>query len=322
MENGSIRRFGVLIVGAGNIASKYDSMEDTSFLTHVHMISVLPGFHLHGFYDIDSTAANVAAKKWNTRFFEIMEEALTGADIVCIAVPDRYHIDSIRECLIYKNTIRAFIIEKPIATNTKDAKEIVDTCARHGIPIFLNYSRRYRQEFSFLRDWIRDNAGVFISGVCHYGKGTIHNASHLVDILRFLFGDLLIRDAGFSYTDYSDNDKSYDFTLETHNGSPIYFHPIPCCFVTVFEFDLFFEKARVKYSDENGLIEFYAVTETNSQFKEKNYTKIRECQIDPSSALRGLYNNVYDNLLNNSPPLCTGLDGVETLNIVERIGLK
>ena len=144
MNNQLTGCYNVLIVGAGNIASKYDSATGASFLTHAHMISAKPGFHLHGFYDIDLTVAKTAAEKWNTRCFETIEEALSGAGIVCIAVPDRYHIDSVRQCLTYKNSIQAFIIEKPIATNTKDALEIVDICSEYGIPIFLNYSRRYR----------------------------------------------------------------------------------------------------------------------------------------------------------------------------------
>lgn len=309
----------VTIIGAGNIAANYDNPTDEHLLTHAHAISSSTHFNLAGFYDVNQEAARKAAEKWNCSWFQDMDTAILAANVVCIAVPDTYHYSVLRQCL-EQDGVDAAIMEKPYMATLGEARNIQELLNKCSIPVILNYSRRFMPEFSELKRWITAVAGNLICGNCYYGKGTLHNGSHLIDIMRCFFGKLEVGQVIDKIVDFAPEDPSCDFYLYAHNkSSRIYFHPIPCDRVTTFEFDLMFTNGRIRYSDEMGKIEYYEVLKRNPLFDEANYIEKREVIINPSNAMYGLYKNLYDVLANKRKPLCTEEDGAIVSCIIEEI---
>ena len=47
------KSFNVLIIGAGNIGALYDTPDMDKVLTHAHAFSIINGFKLLGFVDLD-----------------------------------------------------------------------------------------------------------------------------------------------------------------------------------------------------------------------------------------------------------------------------
>lgn len=311
--------YDVAIIGAGNIAANYDNPTDEHLLTHAHAISHSTHFNLIGFYDVNQEAARKAAAKWNCSWFQDMNTAISSANVVCIAVPDIYHYSVLRQCL-EQTSVEAVIVEKPYMATLSEGCNIQELLNKCSIPVILNYSRRFMPEFGELKRWIDDAAGNLICGNCFYGKGTLHNGSHLIDMMRYFFGDLKVGRVIDKIEDYTPTDPSYEYYLYAHNqNSRIFFHPIPCDKVTIFEFDLIFDNGRVKYNDEMGKFEYYEALKTNPLFDEVNYIKRREVKINPSSAMCGLYKNLYDVLAKKRKPLCTEEDGLMVSCIVEEI---
>lgn len=311
--------YDVVIIGAGNIAANYDNPTDEYLLTHAHAISNSTCFELVGFYDVNQEAAKHAAEKWNCRWFRDMDTAISAADIVCIAVPDNHHYSILKQCL-EQNGVEAIIMEKPYMATLNEAHNIQEILNNCSIPVILNYSRRFMPEFRALKRWIIGVAGNLICGNCYYGKGTLHNGSHLIDIMRYFFGKLEVGQVIDKIVDFTPADPSCAFHLYVHNkSSSIYFHPIPCDRVTVFEFDLMFTNGRIRYNDEMGVIEYYEALKMNPLFDEVNYIKTREVKINPSNAMCGLYKNLYDVLINKRKPLCTDEEGLMVSYIVEEI---
>lgn len=309
----------VAIIGAGNIAAGYDNPDDLCIQTHAHAIIDSMMFQLSGFYDIDKAKANAATAKWGGRRFESIDEISAYADIVCIAVPDQYHYPLLRKCL-EEGLFKAIIIEKPFVTSYFELERIINIKKKRVTPIFLNYSRRYMEEFQYMKKWILENAGELICGNCYYGKGTLHNGSHLIDLMRYLFGDMEVEYLGRSIADYLDNDLSMEFSLNKRdNNSPIFFHPIPCNCATVFEFDIFFSNARIQYSDERQMIKYYTIVRKKQLFDENNYQLYRKVNIDISHAMRNLYANVFNVLNNNCQVVCDETDGEYVVRIIEEL---
>lgn len=312
-----MKKWNVLVIGAGNIASDYDDMCRNEILSHAHAISVSNYFELLGFYDLDYEKARRAAKKWNTKAFMSLEGLDQETDIVCCAVPDEYHYDILKEIMGW-NSLSAVICEKPLAKKIADGKNILDLYTAKRIPLFINYSRRFLQAFQKAKEWINYNAGELIVGNCFYGKGTIHNSSHLVNLFQFLLGRLEIDSVGECVNDFFDDDVSRQFVLK-HSNKKIYFHPIPCYDVTIFEFDLMFINGRMRYSDEKRQIEYYNVAESSIYRGEQNYVLTRVVDLDSSAAMQGLYDNIRLFLCKEEKVLSDVFSAYETLNICDKI---
>ena len=184
--------------------------------------------------------------------------------------------------------------------------------------VIVNYTRRYNKEFEDIKKWIDANAGKLITGTCVYGKGIMHNCSHMINLLQFLFGKVKIAHVGKSYIDYKETDQSVDFSIEI-KGAPVYIHPIPCDVVTVFEFDLCFEKGRIRYDDTDGTIRYYSARRISMEDDDINYQLVKQINIDRSRALTSLYDNLYDAIESSAPVKASLKDSIETLRICDSV---
>ena len=80
--------YSALIIGAGQIASGFDSPQDKAILTHAHAYKNNPDIDFLGFYDVDYKKAESAAQKWGVNSYK----EPVKADIISICVPDEYHV--------------------------------------------------------------------------------------------------------------------------------------------------------------------------------------------------------------------------------------
>lgn len=312
-----MKKWNVLIIGAGNIASGYDDIKCDRVLSHAHAITLSEHFELFGFYDLNYQKAKAAAQKWRVKAFQSLDGLEDEIDIVCCAVPDEYHYEVMKNVAGWKN-LKAIICEKPLARNLIHGNEIMQLYKEKKIPIFVNYSRRYLRQFREAKEWIRYNAGDLLVGNCFYGKGTIHNCSHFVNILQFLLGDLEIVSTGDYIDDFFEDDKSREFVLR-YNEKKIFFHPIPCNNVTVFEFDIMFTNGRIRYSDEEQCIKYYTVAESSIYQGEQNYVLKSVVKLNPSEAMKELYENVRLFMSNKEDILSDVYSAYDTLNICSKI---
>ena len=88
-----MKKYKVVIVGAGNIGALFDQADSEEILTHAHAFSADSRFALKGFFDADFERAKVAAERWQVTAFQTLDAAMEGTDIVCCTVPDKFHFD-------------------------------------------------------------------------------------------------------------------------------------------------------------------------------------------------------------------------------------
>ena len=299
------------------MASGYDNPDSELILTHAHAISKSDRFDLIGFYDIDSDKAIAAAQKWNSHFVDDIDSIKNEVDIVCCTAPDECHYDIMKGLLTWP-ALQGVICEKPVTDSIDSAENLGQLYASGEKPVIVNYTRRYNKEFEDIKKWIDANAGKLITGTCVYGKGIIHNCSHMINLLQFLFGKVKIAHVGKSYIDYKETDPSVDFSIEI-KGAPVYIHPIPCDVVTVFEFDLCFEKGRIRYDDTDGTIRYYSARRISMEDDDINYQLVKQINIDRSRALTSLYDNLYDAIESSAPVKASLKDSIETLRICDSV---
>lgn len=300
------------IIGAGMMACGYDTPQSDNVLSHAHAIAVSDGFILAGIYDIDKSKAIYSAKRWNTKAYSSLEELKVDCDLICCAVSDNAHYE-VLSSFFEAGSIKAVLCEKPISTDVQDAIQIVEHFKKKNIPVIVNYSRRFMSGFRTLKKQVSDY-GKLIIGNCFYGKGMIHNCSHMINILDYLI-DITDYQTISIYSkvfDYNDDDPSIGFCLD--NGeSKVYFHVIPCDVTTDFRFELCFEKGKIVYDDAEERIIYYKVM--NSE-KYNGYTNYRYLKFDDASrnmALPMLYSDIHGLLCDATENYSDGESAVKTL---------
>ncbi len=248
--------FNVLIIGAGKIGALFDAPKDTRVLTYAHAFTANPRFRLAGFVDADILKARHAAGVWGGAAFSSVADVfkLEKIDVAVIATPDVAHAAVLDELSRYP--LKLVCVEKPLAKTKKEAGALGGLYKSKGLPVLVNYSRRFVKEFRSLREKIASGAfGKFMTGTGYYGKGLLHNGSHMVDLVRFLLGEVKGGEISGSIVDFFDDDPSVSACLKLESGQDFFLHALDARIVTVFEMDLFFEAMRVRIVDSGFSIE-------------------------------------------------------------------
>lgn len=302
--------YNALIIGAGQIASGYDTPQDNCVLTHSHAYLNHDQFNLLGFYDVDFEKARNAAVKWNVDAFLKLDE-IKNVDIISICSPDNYHLSSLKEAL--KLHPKCIFLEKPIANNTESAKEILEISKK--IPILVNYSRRFVPEFQELARTIKDNKfGNFQYGVGYYGKGFIHNGSHMTNLLGLLIGKIQKVDVISEFVDFYEKDPTKTALLSFEGNKKFYMQGVDCNNFTIFELDLLFEKARIRIIESGNKIELYEVKENEQYEGYKNLVLKEIINTKLDFAMYIAIDNIYKYLENNEPLKSTVHQAFEAIN--------
>jgi predicted dehydrogenase len=300
----------VLIVGAGRISSQYDEPQDAAVLTHAHAIKRDKRFNLLGFYDPDSVKAQQAAEKWDAKSFSSLK-SVDHADVVVVTSPDTFHLESVREVLQLRP--RLIFLEKPIAATCADAKEII--ALTKDCPVLVNFSRRFCLEFQALARQIESQLfGAFQMGSGYYGKGFVHNGSHMLDLLKLLIGNLKNVVQVGEIHDFYPSDPTRTMQMQFCSGGTFFMQGLSCAEYTHFELDLFFQKARIRIVNSGRQIEIYRpkASDTYKEYKYLELVEVIDAKID--HAMVNAYSNIYD-VLAEGKPLLASLDSVFDANL-------
>jgi len=263
----SILKYPTLIIGAGQIAAGYDTPASLAVLTHAHAVSQHPDLKLVGFIDPTLSAAQKAATTWGGKCWATLDDFLASdsptPQVIIVAVPDPLHVsvtlDALR--LLPTNTPSVLVLEKPLATSTIEAQPLLWLGDSHPhCHVIVNYQRHLLPRFHALRDAIaRDTYGKLLTGTGLYGKGILHNGTHLLDWLRLLLGGQqgeiskvqATHVMGDTLTTLSPTatDRTVSGWVEFTNGGTVMLNGVDSRAITHFELDLFFERAHIQLLD-------------------------------------------------------------------------
>lgn len=314
------QQYNVLIVGAGNIGAFFDTPDSENILTHAHAFSKIQGFNLVGFVDTSKENGEKASNLWRVNYYPTLEEAFNKnkIDVVSICAPDEYHYDILKK--ISEFPIKLVFAEKPLVKDMNQAKEIMKIFKEKNIRCLVNYSRRFVTEFSILKDNISNGKyGEFISGNGYYGKGTLHNGSHLVDILRYLIGEISDFKVINHNFDFYDDDPSVSAILKFENNGNFVMHNIPCNNYTIFELELLFEHRRIRIVDSGFKVVEYCVLDSKIFKGYKNLLEEKQYETELNKAMLNAVLNIYNNLEHDEELRCTLEDGYKDMEVCERL---
>lgn len=199
------------IIGCGGVAR-----------AHMMRLSKIEGVKFVGMCDIDEKVAGECAKTYGgnvyTDFRKMLDNEKIDACYIC--VPPFAHIGQEEEC-IERNI--PFFIEKPIHLDLNKAKEIAKKIKEKNLINSVGYVLRYLDVVENLREKIKnENIGMvrgrYYCDVPRSGKKPwvmkknmsggqlIEQATHIVDLMRYLCGDV---EEIFAYKFEGINNKIY-----------------------------------------------------------------------------------------------------------------
>jgi predicted dehydrogenase len=307
-----VEKLNSLIIGAGNIGAFFDNPSSTKIVTHAHAFRNHKGYNLLGFVDINEKRAQKAVSLWGGKAYSSVEQAFNSEkfDIASVAVPDEFHFDIAKTLL--NLPLKLIFLEKPVTKTISEANDILRI--HNNIPIAVNYSRRFVPEFQKIKENIEKGVyGSYLTGVGTYGKGLIHNGSHLIDLLHYFKFNVKKVKAINRLTDFYKDDKSVSAVLTLENNRQFFLHFADCRKYTLFEIDILFEKKRIRIINSGFVIEEYDVRQDDifKDYKVLIKTKGTNTSLDSSIFLA--VDNIYKHLTKGEDLKCSFEDGYKAL---------
>ncbi len=122
-------RIPVAVIGAGHMGRH-----------HVRVYSEMAGAELIGVVDQNLEKAREFADKFKTRAFSSVEPILDQIKAASVAVPTVHHLSAAKPLL--ERGI-AVLIEKPLAPNSRVARELLETARRHHALLQVGHTERF-----------------------------------------------------------------------------------------------------------------------------------------------------------------------------------
>lgn len=310
----------VAIVGAGRIGALLDDPQSPHILTHAHGYSVCEGFEIAGFVDQDTTKAEAASKCWGGCAFESLDKLFETRtiDVVSICLPDELHYETL--LALAKKPIKFIFLEKPAVRTPQEAEVVRAVYSQLPIRVLVNYTRRFVPEIRRIWKAIHHgDYGAFVTGTGYYGKGLLHNGSHMLDLLQFLVGEVGKVTKLDGIVDYYEHDPSISALLTMPGGGVFNLRHVDCRKFDVFELDLTFDRKRVRICELGTVIEEYSVGD-NGLFKGyRTLNKDTDYATEHRKAMSYAVANIRNNLDRNEPLICTLGEACDAVKTCSRI---
>ncbi len=126
---------------------------------HVRIVATEPCFNVIGIYDPDLVEAEVAAAPYGLKVFNSMERLLEQTEAVVIAAPSSLHKEL---GLIAADYGVHVLMEKPLATTSKDAIVLVETFKKKNLKLQVGHVERFNPVIPELDKLLRQTEVYFV----------------------------------------------------------------------------------------------------------------------------------------------------------------
>lgn len=187
-----------LIIGLGGQGCSADypgSGNEYKIISYSNAFKKHQGFEVVGGCEPNKSKRLNAEKWWNIKTYETVGQCDEYFDVAVVATPDNCHYELLKQLSNYD--LKLLVCEKPICDNLDQTREIVELYKAKGIPLMVNYTRRFLPYYEELKR--RYKAGEFgrlVNYDALFNRGLLHTGSHLVDFLTW-FSDFELPDGLF-----------------------------------------------------------------------------------------------------------------------------
>jgi len=317
MLNKNNKQIKAVVVGLGNIGFGFDKdLSDKFIFSHSKAYLNSQVEFLAGI-DSDPKKRAEFEKKIKVKALSSLDQLQQEVDIISICTPTKAHLETAREALSLKP--RMIILEKPLSFSLKEAREIVEIAEKEGVILLVNYQRRFNSFLQQIKQDIEEEKwGKLVKGFIKYKTGVYNSASHAINLLSFWLGDLEVISAS-NKQDLSNGDFVADFILQ-NNKALIYFDSFSQADFNVSEYDLFFEKARIRYLDTLMQCEIYLLGNSPYFAGYKQLLKKEAVTLESFFKYQlEVLNTALKILKGEANNISSGEDALVTMEIIEKV---
>ena len=253
-----MKRWRTAVVGFGRIAAGYADDPAQSkwypFASHAQALAAHPAFDWVAVVDPAEAALSSAATRWGITDVAASVDDLPNPgsiEVLVLATPP----DARHGVLDRFPGLRAVIAEKPLGTDLGAAEAFVAECRRRQVLLAVNLPRRYDAD---LRGWaaggLQDLVGSPRAVFGTYGNGIRNNGTHLVDLIRMLFGPVASAGVVSGATPFHEGpiagDLNFPFSLVMTSGVAVMVQPLRFAEYREVSLDLWAERGRLQLVHE------------------------------------------------------------------------
>lgn len=191
MNNKINEKLKVVIIGCGNIGYMYDKITKGFVSSHIKAFKSIPDVKVVAVCDTDKKKVKRCGDEYNvTNTYVSVKEMICreSPEIAVIAVSSDEHYSVFKE-IIKCNSLKGILCEKPIAATLPQAKEMVKICKERGIILQVNFVRRFDPLYSFVKNNLKSLIGDVQKTTVYYSSGIANACSHLFDLARLYWGE-------------------------------------------------------------------------------------------------------------------------------------
>ncbi len=262
-----IKRYRAAIVGCGRIGSEFDNDPKRKLIsTHAGAYSAVEDVELVAVCDLDETKLKKCMRKWHVPSgYRDYRKMLSkeDIDILSICTWNHTHLEIVKKAV--RKKVKAIFCEKPIADTLKSTDKMIRLCNENGILLQIDHQRRFDKMHQLIRDYIqKGRLGKIQHTIFYYTAGIANTGSHMFDILRFFFGDVVWVKGIFSKNKSPNpKDPNIDGILKFKNDMVCSICACDAKRFLIFEMDAVGQKGRIRLIRNGASLEYYRVKESD-----------------------------------------------------------
>jgi len=311
-----LRKIQSAVIGCGRIGCGFDDAPHNKIImTHAGSYYNNPNTDLVALCDIDKSKLIKYGKKYSvSKLFDNPNDLFGKVDLDCVSICTRAdsHLNLVK--IAAKNGIKAIFLEKPIGNSLQNSSKIIEICKKNKIKLLIDHQRRFDPFFLHLKNFINNKIGKIQTVNVIYGGGIVNTGTHIIDLLRYFFGEISFVNASFSQNpSCNPSDPNVDGKIVFKNKVTCFLHALDLNHYGFLEMQIFGMNSVLKINLINNDIEYQLVSKKPSlAYKTLEIKDLNIKKSNKSPILLGV-ENLVNTISNKSTPLCTGQDGLKSL---------
>lgn len=185
-------KLSVAIIGTGMIAGGFDQYKVKEFdgvYSHAGAFKKDGRFILKTVFDVDRQKAMGFRKHWQveSRANNIEDIYSQFHDVISVCTPDDTHCDIVR-AIIKNRCCKTIFVEKPVAQELKQIKEIIRASHEQGVHVVVNFQRNFDRTYTDIRHKYYSDPKSLLAANAYYIKGLSHIGVTMIDALMAVCG--------------------------------------------------------------------------------------------------------------------------------------
>lgn len=310
------------VIGCGRIGCGFDDdPKRKTVSTHSKAYSLSRNTKLIALCDIDKDKLEKYGKRYSVKTYTDYNEMFSSEklDLVSICTLESEHH---KIAIAASNAgVKGIFCEKPIADTISHAEEMIEVCNSNKTVLLIDHQRRFDPLFSIIKKKIEnDLLGTVYHSTFYYTAGIFNTGTHLIDLLRYFFGDIEWVIGKYSEIKSArSNDPNIDGIMKFENGVTASIHALDVKDYLIFEQDIVGSKGRLRIHNSGSRLSYQRIIESKqfSGYRELSETPIpfkipikREYMLQ---AIKHLTKCVEDY---TTSPLSSGQEGLKDLQSI------